>query len=256
MSLLLEIARCRNAEHCLANPHLDHPCAQIVGSQRASYPDFQVPEPYSGDLHAPILFLGSNPSFAELEEYPRATWSDDEIADFFVHRFTGGRRPWVRDGLYILLRDGSHKANWVRYWAAIRQRAAELLGRPDVRPGIDYAMSEIVHCKSRGEVGVAAAAGECTERYLLRLVAESDASVIVSVGRFAAMTISRAFGIPEGKSVSGGLEIGRRQRHFTFLPHANARKARTFRDCLTDKELRLLQRTVKERDAKPPQEKP
>jgi hypothetical protein len=38
----------------------------------------------------------------------------------------------------------------------VRQRAIELLQR-DVRPGVDYALTEIVHCKSKSENGVAEA---------------------------------------------------------------------------------------------------
>ncbi|WP_196524075.1 hypothetical protein [Nostoc commune] len=35
----------------------------------------------------------------------------------------------------------------------VRQRAIELLER-DVIPGIDYAITEIVHCKSENEIGL------------------------------------------------------------------------------------------------------
>ena len=88
------------------------------------------------------------------------------MADFFVHRFSGGRRAWARDGLHPLRKDGSYKEDWVRFWAAVRKRAAEALGREDVQPGIDYALCKLVRCKSRSEEGVREALPECTRRYL------------------------------------------------------------------------------------------
>lgn len=56
------------------------------------------------------------------------------------------------------VRDGTHAPGWVRFWAAVRARASELLGRSAIA-GFDYAISEIVHCKSDSEVGVSAAEG-------------------------------------------------------------------------------------------------
>ena len=81
----------------------------------------------------------------------------------------------MRKGRYPLLRTGEHKERWVRYWAAVRRRAGELLGREAV-PGVDYAMSEVVHCKSARERGVGSALGECVPRYLEALVAASGAT--------------------------------------------------------------------------------
>lgn len=47
-----------------------------------------------------------------------------------------------------------HNGDWVRFWAAVRKQAFRLLGHLAV-PGVDYAMTEVVHCKSAGERGVA-----------------------------------------------------------------------------------------------------
>jgi hypothetical protein len=54
----------------------------------------------------------------------------------------------------------------VRFWSAVKQRAKELLPEESVRPGLDYALTEVVRCKSREEVGVAEAAAVCSNRYL------------------------------------------------------------------------------------------
>jgi hypothetical protein len=38
----------------------------------------------------PLLFLSSNPAMSAIEIYPRPTWSDARIEDFFTHRKTLG----------------------------------------------------------------------------------------------------------------------------------------------------------------------
>jgi hypothetical protein len=62
--------------------------------------------------------------------------------------------------------------------------ARELLGR-EPAPGDDYALTEVVHCGSQGETGVAATLGTCTSRYLRRVLAVSPARVVVVVGATA-----------------------------------------------------------------------
>ncbi|MCH7745362.1 MAG: hypothetical protein IIC84_04730, partial [Chloroflexi bacterium] len=133
-----------------------------------------MPEPYMGNLRgAPILFLGSNPSIGYDHEYPSAVAKDDEIDDFFTNHFEGGQKEWTQEGSYVNRLDGNRA--WVPYWAEVKKRAMELLERDDVRPGVDYALSEVVHCKSKGQVGVSKDLDECSTRYLMSLVEESCA---------------------------------------------------------------------------------
>ena len=92
----------------------------------------------------------------------------------------------MRDGLYTRQKDGSFSRNWVRFWAAARSRAAELLEkeRASITPGLDFALTEVVHCKSRNEVGVKEAQEFCSKRYLYRIL-----SVSVSKGDRGVRTI-------------------------------------------------------------------
>lgn len=243
LSLLIEIARCPNVTACLSSPGRAHPCAAIVGSQHNTASEFQLPEPWSGHLGtAPVLFLGSNPGIAETEEYPLGRWPDESVVDFFTYRFGGGSRVWVKDGLRTLLRDGTYKRNWVRYWAGVRKRASELLGRDRVVPGVDYVMSEVVHCKSRSEQGVGEAADECVKLYLRRLVAESAARVVVSLGRFPEHAVRREFCVPDAVSLYGPVEVGGHSRYFVFLPHPNAFAPKTIAKCLSPDDIVRLRR--------------
>lgn len=235
MSLLMEIARCKHVENCLNNTQHQNKCNKIIQDQKKELDQFQVPEPWNGNLKtAPILFLGSNPSISTSdkpdyrEKYPRWSWSDSEIEDFFSNRFGGGKEPWIKDGIYTLLESGDHKKTYVRYFAAIRKRAKEILGRP-VEPGSDYVNAEIIHCKSKHEFGVREASETCIELYLRRIIAESGAKVIVCLGGFAERAVRKEFGI---FGTSEPISIREIERLFVFLPHPNARKSRKF--SLTD----------------------
>jgi hypothetical protein len=243
--LLLDIANCKNF-----NSNADNPCNQIVQVQAEE--DYQVPEPWSGDLeNAPILFISSNPSISMREKYPRSSWADDKIIDFFAHRFGGGIENWTKDGRYILYDDDkgdTYSHTWVRYWATVRRRAIELLGN-DVRPGIDYVMSEVVHCKSHDEVAVKGAVKECSRRHLQRIVEQSGARVIVCFGRFAKETVHQIFSVPnENVRLTEPVKAGNRLRLFVFMPHPNARMSRSFQRCLNGSEFERLRSWLRESD--------
>jgi hypothetical protein len=218
--LLLEIARCDvAATNCeIAGP--GGPCSIIVNSQGvANWKEFQVPEPWSGDLvRAPILFLSSNPNISTTEAFPNLSWDDSAILQFFNGRFQG---HWIRDGKFPRNNDGTY-GQAVRYWSSIRNRASELvIGRP-AEPGIDFALSELVHCKSRNEAGVQSALSNCAGRYLKRLLSCSGAVVVVLVGRKALdYWNSQSLGLPNVPETEGTdfEEVAGRDRLFVFLPH-------------------------------------
>ncbi len=62
--------------------------------------------------------------------------------------------------------------------------AQTLLQRQPV-PGEDYALTEVVRCKSIGERGFTEARDHCSARYLLRTLQISPASVVVILGEQA-----------------------------------------------------------------------
>lgn len=239
MELLLEIAHCPSVGRCLEADDEAHPCYDVVTAQREFPGKHVLPEPWSGHLEtAPILFLSSNPSIAGGELVPRKGWSDDAIVDFYANRFGGGRREWIRDGVRNLRQDGSHRKHAVRFWASVRSRAAELLGidKAEVRPGVDYALTEVVHCNSARERGVAQALKECASRWLEPVLAASGAAVIVCLGVQVEKVIRERYSTGDA-AVSGPHPIGELDRHFAFLPHPNAFKPKTFAKCLNREDL-------------------
>ncbi len=183
LELLTDIAQCELAKRSVENPsHIDS-CSKIVRVQSAAnWDSFQIPEPWSGDIvHAPILFFSSNPSISVMEAYPTGLCDPSFLHSYFSDRFNG---YWIKDGRFPRNADPSNGefGAAVRYWSGIRNRATEILGNPSV-PGRDYALSEIVHCKSKNESGVSEAVAVCAERYLRRLLRCSGAVLIVLVGK-------------------------------------------------------------------------
>lgn len=254
MDLLQEITRCPNIQQWFTSPQSNHPCSKIISDQYSSPPhtldQHRVPEPWSGDIqHAPILFLSSNPSIDEnpsieaREEFPLWSWPDKWIEDFFMNRYNGGRKQWIKDGKYYLQLNGSHSRKAVSFWSSVHKRAEELL-ETDVKDGIDYALTEVVHCKSKGEKGVKEALPECARRYLRRIVELSGAKVIVILGTHARKVVQDEFRLPDG-SMFGPLQIGQYQRYIVFLPHPNAHEPRTFKKYLDKESLQKLRAFLK-----------
>ena len=248
MGLLHEIFRCPNVRLCLENPDRDHPCSKIVKVQKSkTLEQHQMPEPWMGHLEtAPILFLGSNPSIGTDHEYPSHTASDDEIEDFFANHFGGGSKEWTREGVIYLRTDGT--AQKVRYWTGVRKRVVELLARADVTAGVDYALSEVVLCKSKEQQGVKEAVDECTSRYFMRLLSESGAKVIVSMGKVAERTIKQLYRVGDELKTFGPIKVGTLMRWFAFLPHPSAWKpplGHSFEGNLSPQELKHLRDCLK-----------
>ena len=134
-TLLIEIARCPNVQTCFDSGE-PNACRRVVAAQGLPRSRHQLPEPWGGHIEtAPILFVGSNPSFNDSEKpFPRWGWADDKIEMYFTTRFDSGLPN-------------------VRYWRVVRSIAKALLGE-EPRPGHDFALTEMVRCKSLNEKGV------------------------------------------------------------------------------------------------------
>lgn len=238
-SLLLEIARCQNVHLCKTSSG-PHPCRAIVDFQYGSLDEFHLPEPWDGPLEsAPILFISSNPSLGGSEEYPHWTWPDEHVVDFFENRFGGGRKAWVVGGRSLQV-DGSRPVRSTHYWSAIQRRAEELVG-PACRPGIDYAVTEIVRCKSWNEKGVGSATDECVRRFLDPTIAASGADVLVLVGLRANSAFRRHFDLP-ADSLLAEVEIGGKLRMVVSVGHPGSAKPQRIERCVGADGLEKLRR--------------
>lgn len=218
--LALAIGSCENFTEVVSGQHNE--CKDVVTWQYSQHATSDVeakglesvlhrPEPWAGNLTtAPIMFLSSNPSFDAREHFPTDTWSDDDAADFFLNRFTsdGSRAfgategPGKGDLDRAILRDGT-KTGRVRTWYSLRQRAAWLLDFPveQALASRDYVMTEVVHCKSRNEVGVSRALPVCVTKWFEPMLNLSVARLIVVSGAPAGMAVKAALPVISNGSV-------------------------------------------------------
>jgi hypothetical protein len=255
MDLLLKVARRPIVERCLsAESGLG--CSTIVRSQNvSSRSDFQVPEPWSGHISiAPILFLSSNPSIGQAggyEQYPRASWPSESIVEYFDYRFGGKPLSAIEDGIYHVSPGSSRSRRGVRFWSGVKARAAELLEKPksEVIPGTDYALTEVVRCKSVGEYGVPEAVATCVSEYLEPTLEQSASRVIVVLGSQAKRVVCARFGLDPSISLHGPLQVAKRTRLIVFLPHPSAYEPQTFSKCLLPSDVEWLRQWLREGEA-------
>ena len=209
--LALDIARCSDLSAAVTDPK--HPCHKISHTQVAINGRYrQVPEAWVGNLEtAKILVVSSNPSISTPEKlgtgevYPLAgfadlteshpDWAGDDVAllDFQTQRLNQDRdKPFVTPGAQFLCEDsvyrGGDKVNSIKkaqnYWKAAFKQGQDLLGG-SFSLGHDLCLTEIVHCKSKREAGVAKAAPLCSQKYLHRILDSSNARLLVIGGRQA-----------------------------------------------------------------------
>lgn len=219
--VMKQIVRCPLVTEALENS--GGQCSVIVRSQNnldRNY--FQVPEPWRGHIDtAPILFVSSNPGIKYDEDFPTLNWDLDSTEAFFTSCFDKDSK-FTKDGKKYLMKNGEYSPN-VRFWINIRNRANELI--ENAIPGKDYALTEVVHCKSQNETVMHEALETCTKNYLKSVISLSTAKVIIVLGSVARISICSNYGISLNKDESsyGPVKIENIKRYIAFLPHPNAR---------------------------------
>jgi len=236
--LLIDILKCTIFCNLTANSDSKSSCEKIVNSQKTQDTfekiGFQLPEPWTGDIvNAPILVMSSNPGYAGFELYPNFNWPDSMMADFFMNRFKdrGSKYSWVYKNK-VLNNDGTRGIS-VRYWTSIQKRVEELILRP-AKPGIDYCITEIVHCKSPKQIGVDSALHTCSNLFLNSKLRISQAKLIIGVGSF----IRDFF---KGEKDVNGIPI-------VYLPHPNSRVSKTFSKTHSKEEIEIIREILLNRD--------
>lgn len=255
--LALSVARCSELVRVnkVTDEGLRHPCRKIVDSQDAFEGPFQVPEAWAGNLaSASIVYLSSNPAISAgnpaskwrakriAERYPTVDWRDSDIADFMINRFNP-EHGWVVDRRHrkVETEDGPAWGTPEPYWGWVEQQTVALLGSET--PWYEQSvMTEVVHCKSNREEGVAESAALCASKHMDRILAASPAGLIVVVGSKAAQTLVLAypdvfqqrpmfgkyteFGMPYREHNLVQMTLGGRDRLVCFLKHPSAHGTR------------------------------
>ena len=201
LKLASEICNCPRRESALTDK--SSPCHKVVKNQlkvTKEYSEFHRPEPWIGRLStAKLLFISSNPGLSvdqgsDREEFPTQSWTPEDSAEFFVERFNQDRNPVIAtfnnpDEPNFLTRsiDGQYRSGGKNpkrpqtTWSGIHKLACELLGQM-CSPDSDYVLTEIVHCKSLMGAGVAEASDTCADTWMMRILNESPAKVLVVIG--------------------------------------------------------------------------
>ena len=259
--LAVAIARCDHLGEAAGDT--SHPCHKVVSFQNDG-PDRHIPEAWYGNLSsARVLFLASNPSIDlsdghDGENYPRAHWDDDLISEWITRRVdqswsevpvTFGQTQqknflWrCRDGEYR----GAGPSNKPQpTWNNTHKLAMELLGNV-ADPSANYALTEVVHCKSTNGHGVKEAESMCSGKWLPSILNQAaQVSVIVMLGSHVRSWALQAYKdlVPDdfGSRVArGGQHVARRDSFVTvndakrpivycYLPHPTASEpgGRTF----------------------------
>ena len=229
--LLLMITRCPNLVAARTDPW--HPCSTIVRLQGDD--EYHVPEPWCGQIDtAPILFVSSNPSISKTERFPTPSWAPDDTADYFERRFDA-EAEYTSPETY----------KGVPFWSSVRARAGEILGR-DATPGIDFALTEVVHCKSPQEKGVTAAVDTCAGMWLGPVLAQSAARVVVLLGKPAQQACSKVWCLDMSQSIHFGVDVANRERAVLLLPHPNARVPKKVVKIVSEDDLKQLRDYIRE----------
>ena len=161
----------------------------------------QRPEPWIGNLqNSKVLFVSSNPSISDdpdvsiRENFPTFGISDDDSANFFINRFDGtSGTPHATFNFGKLANflfrsnDGKYRGKGnsfnkpIETWQGVYERAKEILGEA-CDPTENYALTEVVKCKSKKEEGVKEASTTCIEKWMGKVMDVSPAKLVVIIG--------------------------------------------------------------------------
>lgn len=171
-NLILDISNCDEITQAFKDSN--HPCHEIIMAQSTDKVHFQHPEPWNGNIKkASILFISSNPSYNPSEDYPNDSWKNNEIIDFHENRFS--------DQYYL------KNKKKVKFWNCTRKVASWILNKDlnDTLLESFICMTEVVHCKSKNEIGVDSACKKCVKKWFEKVISEYDGTNIVVFGTTA-----------------------------------------------------------------------
>lgn len=235
------IVDCGISEHGkrLAHPAEFSPCSKVIDSQQAKNPGgFHIPEPWNGDISTSrILFLSINPGITPRELYPRSGndywmdgrgWNTDRVEQFFEGRFD-------RTLPYVKYRDGGHAfkikmesddpdKGVVGFWPYVFKMANTLI--PGADPLKDFALTELVHCKSEDSSYVNNTCyKQCMDKYLQDIFSLAEkAEYVVFIGRPVRENIIGHYGFhsPVKQRWYRTRRLNGRELLVTFVDHNNA----------------------------------
>ncbi len=239
--LINRIAYCENIEKVSTNCGETN-CEKILTSQKRDNNNYQMPQPWNGNIEtSKILFISFNQSLDLDEYYPDNSWKKNDVHDFFINRFSE-KFIWVKNQLYPLEKNKQYRdsKHWIRYWAGVRN-FAKFIFQFTPEPGIDYSLTEIVHCKSIEENGVNEAALECYNKHFNNILNLTSAKIFIVVGKKTEKKV-KSINNFNSKAKLQIQKINDIERIWVFIPHPYARGKKNFGDFFTKKELSTIRK--------------
>ena len=205
----------------------------------------------SFSLESDIREPGSGQPLDSAEDYPRASSTDHTIVEFQGRRFDQTLPHHSSTTVAVSKRTGTMP----RFQSSSGPpcNAEPKNSRTDADPSVNYVMTEVVHCKSKNEVGVPQAAGTCAKRYLNDLLALTNAPVVAVVGRQSHGCLNDALGLglPEPPYITQK-ELGGVVRHLVFVWHpASFRSAKTITGLYGEKSYNVFGNCYRRSEAGP-----
>ena len=237
-SLQLAKSICACAEVGLALKDKNHPCHKVVMTQQEMIQGDesvrQRPEPWIGNLeNSKVLFISSNPSISDdpdisiREDFPTYGTPEDVSAEFFINRFNhedgAPHATFNYEGHANFLyrsNDGKYRGKGnsfdkpIETWQGVYERAKEILGE-SCDPAVNYALTEVVKCKSKAEVGVKEASSKCIDKWMHKAMEISPAKIVVVIGAPARNNFAHKLadlGTDFGTDSKGYQKLGQRGR--------------------------------------------
>ena len=214
-------------------------CNALYNSQQCtSIEDFQIPEPWNGDIeNAPILFVGLNPGFLDVELYPKlgnqywtqanGVFDQAKVEDFFEHRFNSSHK-YVQYPNKTKIALGGYKGLKGRtFWAYVKSIADKIMNGQST-PGVDFAITEIVHCKSKDISCIHSKCYDiCFNKHFDNILSiAQNLQYIVVLGRPTRYRISKYFGISSAsKNQWYNATLNNKTIKIIFVDHNAARGA-------------------------------
>ena len=203
IQLLEKIIQCSNINDAFQN--IPSKCKEVVMFQEKfleKHKDklnlenkavFAVPEPWSGDiLKARILLISSNPSISTEDftenQYPlkliqnaKLTSSINKLDyyDFFTNRFQ--KEIYTSNEEFLAVPFWRTIEDW--YLKLTKNKNSNgLVSKVNRYRGKDFVITELVHCKSKSEVGVSEAMDTCFDKWFEKIIQLCKAKIIIILG--------------------------------------------------------------------------
>lgn len=213
-------------------------CAKVLTSQSAvSKDDFHVPEPWNGDIcSAKLLFVSINPGFSPGELYPRfgnhiwrsgPIFNNSKVEDFFERRFdlTNQYVTYRNGGHAFKIRLEDNRLKSVRgFWTYVFNMAKVLI--PNADPLRDFAITELVHCKSSDISFIEPQCYKlCMGRYLSKIFSiASNVQYVIFIGGSVRNHVCDYYGFssPVKQQWYKTTKLNGRDTSVVFVDHNNA----------------------------------